>query len=401
MCAAVLRSGRTIAIGTVLAVALGIRALAATADDVPSGESAVVQPIDDERFSWLRRPTAWDIRWSQPITAVAPAVVSGLVAWNRDGGVHAVRLADGRPAWRPVPPRDTLLFPRSGAVPRPAAAHAFASPPSATSRVAAVGHLLYAVIDDGPSGPLVVCLDCSATAEGRVLWSAGVPAECAGLEGPPVVDQERCAIVARGSTERGPLEVVAHDPRDGVVLWRRALRTARTSPVRDSLDAVRARPATSASVTELVVAADSKGGVWALDRSGRLAWHMALDEPLRIVGPAGAGVIVEFNADTKPGTLAALSGRDGRLVATGGGGATACGPAVMAGGVILQPLRDPSDDRLSIVSIDPATLRPIGEPLRIAPAAAGPADGLVYLAAAPWTLVVAAPRLLTCLGAAP
>jgi hypothetical protein len=93
-------------------------------------------------------------------------------------------------------------------------------------------------------------------------------------------------------------------------------------------------------------------------------------------------------------------------MAAGGVGTTACGPAVMSGDAILQPARDPAEGRLAIASIDSATLQPVGNPARVEPslgttAADGDPDDLVHLAAGPRTLVVAGPRLLSCVGASP
>lgn len=403
MIPAVPQSRRIIAVGTFLVVIQGISCLFLRADDdLPDEKAAVFRPIDDERFAWVRRPDEWETRWSRPIAVVSPVVVAGLVAWNHAGRVHAVRVADGRPAWRSVPPHDTLFFPRDSATPRGPGALSSSSSGARSSQVAAVGHLLYAVIDAEPMGPMIVCLDCSDAAEGRVAWAAGLPAGCAGFDGPLIADQGVCAVVVRTATGRGMPEVVAHDARDGVVLWRRPLgATLGRDGVDRALDMRTARPAAG-----LVVVADQAGGVWAFDRSGRLAWHAAMGEPVRIVGQTGPSVVVEFGSGPKGGSLAALSTVDGRPMAAGGVGTTACGPAVMSGDAILQPARDPAEGRLAIASIEPATLQRVGDPSRVEPSlgttvADGDPDDLVHLAAGPRTLVVAGPRLLSCVGASP
>lgn len=403
MIPAVPQSRRIIAVGTFLVLIQGISCLSLrAADDLPDETAAVFRPIDDERFAWVRRPDEWEARWSRPIAVVSPVVVAGLVAWNHAGRVHAVRVADGRPAWRSVPPHDTLFFPRASATPRGPGALSSSSSGARPSQVAAVGHLLYAVIDAEPMDPMIVCLDCSDAAEGRVAWAAGLPAGCAGFDGPLMADQGVCAVVVRAATGRGMPEVVAHDARDGVVLWRRPLgATLGRDGVDRAPDMRTARPAAG-----LVVVADQAGGVWAFDRSGRHAWHAAMGEPVRIVGQAGPSVIIEFGSGPKEGSLAALSAVDGRPMAAGGVGTTACGPAVMSGDAILQPAGDPTAGRLSIASIDPATLQRVGDPSPVdswlgTTAADGAADDLVHVAVAPRILVVAGPRLLSCVGASP
>ncbi len=425
--------------------------------------AAAEQAVHD-RLAWLRRPAAWQLHWSRPISASPPAVAAGLVVWLEAGAVHGVRAADGLPAWRRVPAGDTLLFPRSLLFPERAGRSVIRGPASVTP----FGHLVYAVIEAGPLGSLVICLDCSDTAEGRLLWSAPPPAGCVGFDGPPAVDHEVCAIVARAAGDRGSLELVVHDARDGLVLWRRPLATGMA---RDGSDHARGRRQATLVNDEIVIA-DHAGSVWGFDRSGRSAWRyeydlparggerpsddaasghqgwllpaepvvvaphglviaahdrggvMMLDtpvqpprlrweatvgEPLRIVGVADGRVVVERDAGLGQAALVCHAAADGRIVASGSGDSVATGPAVMAGGVILRPIIDTiaEQSRLAIAAIDATTLQPCGPPCQISAAADGSeaADvarsSAVLLTISPAAVVVASAKQLLSLGPPP
>ena len=418
MLSAAPRFRTTVASGSV-AVAL----LVGGATKLAAAEQAV-----QDRLAWLRRPAAWQLRWTRPIVASPPAVAAGLVAWLDAGAVHGVRAEDGLPAWRRVPPQDTLLFPRS-TVSRLGAGRPVQL---GLSTVTTCGHLVYAVIEAGGLGPLVVCLDCSDTAEGRLLWSTPPPTGCVGFDGPPAADHEVCVIVTRGAGDRGPLELVVHDARDGVVIWRRPLATGMA---RDGVDHARGRRQATLVDGQIVIA-DHAGSIWAFDRSGRsawryeydlpargvkrpsgdavsgdvgwllpaepvvaaphglviaaqdrggvlaldaaagpprLRWEVAVGERLRIVGVADGRVVLERGADAGQATLVSHDAADGRVVASGTAGPLAVGLAVMAGGVILQPVADNGAEqpRLAIAAIDAATLQRCGPPCQISSAVAG------------------------------
>lgn len=421
--------------------------------------AAADQTVHD-RLEWLRRPAAWQLHWSQPIGASPPEVVAGLVAWLDAGAVHGVRLMDGLPAWRRVPSPDTLFFPRS------MGPHQATGKPGkpGVSTITAFGHLLYAVIEAGPMGSLVVCLDCSDTAEGRLLWSAPPPAGCVGFDGPPAVDHEVCALVARGGGDRGSLELVVHDARDGVVRWRRPLATG---VARDGGDHGRGRRQATL-VDGHVVIADHAGSVWAFDRGGRsvwrytydlpprdrkphadagasdgagwpllaepavaapnglvitardrgsvmlidtmarparLRWEAAAGEQLRIVGVTDGRVVVEHDADAGQAALVCHDAADGRIMVSGSAGSMAAGPAVLAGGVILQPIVEAAagQPQLAIAAVAVETLHPSGPPCQISSAADGEvaADAArsraVFLTVSPSAVVVAGAKQLLSL----
>ncbi len=425
--------------------------------------TAAEQGVQD-RLAWLRRPAAWQLHWSRPISASPPTVAAGLVVWLEAGGVHGVRAGDGLPAWRRVPAGDTLLFPRSLLFPARAGRSVIRGPASVTT----LGHLVYAVIEAGPLGPLVICLDCSDTAEGRLLWSAPPPAGCVGFDGPPAVDHDVCAIVGRAAGDRGSLELVVHDARDGVVLWRRPLATGLA---RDGSDHARGRRQATLVDGQIVIA-DHAGSVWSFDRRGRpawryeydlparggerraddaasgdegwllpaepvvaaphglvitphdrggmmmldtpvqpprLRWEAAVGEPLRIVGVTDGRVVVERDAGIAQAALVCHAAADGRIVASGSADSVAAGPAVMAGGVILQPIVESvaEQSRLAIAAIDAATLQPCDPPCQISAAAEGSeaTDGAhssaLLLTISPAAVVVASAKQLLSLGPPP
>jgi outer membrane protein assembly factor BamB len=432
---------------------------AAGGDGAESAQLAAVEAVLQTRLAWLKQPDTWQLRWSRPLVAQASVPAAGLVAWLDAGAVHGVRVADGLPAWRRVPAGDTLLFPRS-ALPLDRVLRSGAISPAAIN---SVGHLLYAVIDAGRLGPLLVCLDCSDTAEGRLLWSASPPVNCVAFDGPPVADDRLCVVVVRGSDDRSPLEVVAHDARDGLVVWRRPLATAFA---RDGIDHARGRR--QATFAEgLVVMADHAGSVWAIDRDGRPAWRhayelspdagerlpavdcwptvaapvvaareglavaardrgglMMLDpvpqppqlrwetagsDCLRIVGVADAGVVVEDHTAARVGDIAVYDSITGRITAGREAATNGRGPAVMAGGVILQPGAEDvaGRQRLAITAIDAASLQPLGKSYSFSPADSGPETvdapqpQVISLAVTPTAMIVASSSQLVSLGPAP
>lgn len=461
MLLAALRFRTTVAGGSMIVALLAVgEPVLAVSGDVPrSAERASREAASRPRLAWLGQPEAWQLNWSRPLVAQASVPAAGLVAWLDAGAVHGVRAADGLPAWRRVPAGDTLLFPRS-ALPRDGGLRPGAISPATIS---SVGHLLYAVIDAGRLGPLLVCLDCSDTAEGRLLWSAAPPADCVAFDGPPVADDRLCVVVVRGSGDRSPLEVVAHDAHDGVVVWRRPLATA---SAHDGIDHARGRR--QATFAEgLVVVADHAGSVWAVDRDGRPAWRhayeispdagerlpaedywptvavpvvatreglvvaardrgglMVLDpvpqpprlrwetatgECLRIVGVADAGVVIEDRTAARVGDIIAYDSVTGRMAAMRQAATNVRGPAVMAGGVILQPVAEDfaGRQRLAITAVATTTLQPLGKPYSFSPADSGaakvdaPERQAVSLTVTPSAVIVASSSQLVSLGPAP
>jgi outer membrane protein assembly factor BamB len=422
-------------------------------------DAAAVENAVHKRLEWLQRPEAWQLRWSQPIQGTAPAVAAGIVAWIDAGAVRGVRAVDGLPAWRSVPPGDTLLFPRSVLQRREAAR--LVDP--GLSGISVVGHLLYGVIDAGRLGPLMICLDCSDTAEGRLLWSASPPPGLVGFDGPPVADDRLCVVVVRGSDGRSPLEIVAHDARDGVIIWRRPLSTG---VARDGINHAPGRRQASL-VEDLVVVADHAGSVWAFDRDGQpmwryeyeviprgddrlhdgdgwpaaaepvvasarcimvaaqdrggvialdpaarsaqLRWEAAVGECVRIIGVANDRVVIEQGGVGREGPLVTRDVVSGHAVASSLAEPLPAGPAVLAGGVILQPVveKQGGRQRPAIVALDPSSLRALGPPFPLPEPGSGaqlvePAGAhAVYLAAMPAAIVVATSSQLFSIGPSP
>lgn len=454
------RSRRTGAIGFVVLAGLvsGWPSVPAADDGLLHKDVAAVENVVHKRLAWLQRPEAWQLRWSQPIQGTAPAVAAGIVAWIDAGAVRGVRAIDGLPAWRSVPPGDTLLFPRS-VLPRRRDARPDQGPPG----ISVVGHLLYGVIDAGRLGPLVICLDCSDTAEGRLLWSAPPPPGFVGFDGPPVADDRLCIVVVRGSEGRSPLEIVAHDARDGVVMWRRPLSSG---VARDGVNHASGRRQ-AAMVDGLVVVADHAGSVWAFDRDGhptwryeygvipggddrphdgdgwpaaaepvvasarcimvaaqdrggvialdpaarsvQLRWEAAVGECVRIIGVADDRLVIEHGGVGREGPLVTREVVSGQVVASSLAEPLPAGPAVLAGGVILQPVMEKQivGQQPAIAALDPSSLRALGPPFPLPEPGSGaqlvePAGAhAVYLAAMPAAIVVATSSQLFSIGPSP
>lgn len=453
---AALPSRRTVVTAPCLVIwAMGAVGLAGDSRERPAERSPGI--VARESLDWLRRPEAWRVRWSRPVTAGPVVGVASIIAWIDDAAVHGVRAVDGLPPWRSQPSGVTRLFPRRAAGwPRetPIAVRS-------SSTLAVAGHLLYAVIDSADDGPMLVCLDCSSAAEGRLLWSSPPPAGLSLFDGPPIADDELCLIVARGADGRGMLELVAYDALDGSIVWRRPLgmptsrdgfdhgrglrlpvlheglvivadhaggvsafhrdgrerwRFRYEAPARRAADAVRPSPSIATSIVMadgmIVAAPEDRGGVVAIasDPDGpRLLWDTPPGDRVRIVGAIPERIIVESRPMAGKDGLALLATDDGRPCGTGGAAAPACGPAVMAGSVILQPTCDHAGRRRSIALIDPATLSPMGPPFPL-PSRDGDGDDAatssaishhLWLAASRSCLMVAGDRTMICIGAAP
>lgn len=444
---------------TVTLLVVGWPLLAAEGDAPWQAPWAALDDASRARRAWLRQPEAWHLHWSRPLAAGVTVPAAGLLAWLDNRAVHGIRAVDGSPAWRRVPAGDTLLFPRS-ALRRDTGDRRTAPVPAA---ICSVGHLLYAMIDAGPLGPLMVCLDCSDTAEGRLLWSASPPAGFAGFDGPPAADDRLCVVVVRRDDVRGSLEIVAHDARDGVVMWRRPLSTG---VARDGIDHACGRRQ-ALLVEGFVVLADHAGSVWAFDREGRPAWRyeyaaasragdrprdgngwlalaepvvvgpdclllaaqdrggvMALDpaarsaqlrweaavgERMRIVGTADEWVVGECVDAGREGGLVTRDVASGHAVASSLEEPSSAGPAVFAAGVVLQPVsaEQVAGQPCAIAVIDPSSLQVLGPPFPI-PGTEGGVNAVegarprpVYLATMPGALVVATANQLSSIGPAP
>lgn len=228
---------------------------------------------------------------------VGPPVVSGeLMLWNTGSAVHAVRLADGMPAWPTgAAGSDTRLFPRgSGAAP----AGLPGGPVPATAALRTAGGRAYAVLDREPGGSLV-CLDLSPAAEGRLVWlvdvgemvlaGLGLPMERFVCDGPPLVDHELCCVVLRpaaGRAElvRSELVLAAFAAADGRLEWTRRCGTALAA---DGVDHGRGRRA-PVFVEDRIVLATHAGVVVSFDRAGRQAWRTETPRSSRPTGAIGA-----------------------------------------------------------------------------------------------------------------
>ena len=453
----------TVASGAVVIALLMVSqpVMSASGDAPWQAERAAVEEVSRARLAWLRQPETWRLHWSRPLTVTVPAVAAGLIAWLDDGALHGVRAGDGLPAWRTVPSGDTLIFPRTAMPLRGRGRPVDLVPASSAS----CGHLIYGVINAGPLGPQLACLDCSDTAEGRLLWSMSPPGELVGFDGPPAADDHLCVIVGRGGGDRGVLEIIVHDARDGVVVWRRSLSTAVAG---DGMDPARGRRQ-AALAGGLVIVADHAGSVWAFDRDGRPAWrytyevpfargndrrtdrgtgwpHLAAPvvpgpegfvvapqdrggvlalagaahvaqclwetadgEPLRIVGVADGCAVVEKQGEGKQGRLIVLDAVSGRVVASTPTETMPAGQAVMAGGVVLQPVvqEGAATRQVALAALASATLRRFGSPfpLSVPPAVAamvGPTEPhAVHLRATPTAVIVAAANQLLSIGPLP
>jgi len=266
--------------------------------------------------------------------AVMPVACGPLVLWNAGRSIHAVRIEDGRHPWLTAP-KTSLVFPRGSRFPR--ADQSNALPPLA---VAVVRHRAVAILDgltepDGLTGPdaagersLLVCLDMSAAAEGRLIWQAVPPTvldERGKLretlfDGPPAADGELVCCVVRSRMPADWLAVVAFDIRDGRPLWSRPLGFAIDG---DGIDHAR-RSRVACLAEDRVVVATHAGMAAAFDRDGGPAWRTELPTagkrhpashapgpPTGLVAHAGDRIVV-VPAD-RPGVLA-LDVQSGRVV---------------------------------------------------------------------------------------
>jgi outer membrane protein assembly factor BamB len=330
------------------------RLVAAKSQELDALERALEQStaVRERQAAAAWTATDWPVSWrvaAGPATcgvAAGPpplSIANGLVVWNTGRSVHAVALADGRPRWPAADERDTCIFPRGVGGP----ASACTLPPTAA---ASAGGKAYAVIDQGRDGHLLVCLDLSDSAEGRLAWSATAadaarlaPRGATAFDGPPVVDHELCCVVIRADDARGGLALAVFDSRDGGLRWVRGLGTAVAA---DGSDRARGRRQPCLAEDRIVVDTHT-GAVHAFDRDGTVAWttagdaaaagdatcvsppHLVRDRLLLAAGdgtgivavdPRGGTRIWEWRAEDEPvtGVLGAISG--GLVLTTRAGG---------------------------------------------------------------------------------
>jgi outer membrane protein assembly factor BamB len=287
-------------------------------------------------------PTAgarhWHTRWQAPLDtdAATPSIAGRLVVWNTGRAIHAVRLADGLHPWRDAPTAaDSLVFPR-GSQARGRAEHQPRrdSPPPSVCCVAARA---FAVIEgafaaDGtpdhmPTDSLLVCLDLSPAAEGRLAWASQPPTivlddgepRASTFDGPVAADHELACVVVRSLAPSDWLSLAALDPRDGRTIWSRPLGPATGS---DGIDHARgARQACLAD--DRIVVATHAGTVAAFTRDGQTAWQTAVaadDDAASPTGTAPAAAPVVFSGDRifvaprDRGGVVALDSRSGRTL---------------------------------------------------------------------------------------
>ena len=273
--------------------------------------------------------------------AIRPVVTGGLVLWNSGVAVHALGLAEGRPAWA----ADSVLFPRGVAAGWPAVRGD--RPRLSTGGICVAAGRCFATIERGgkvperpDDSPLLACLDLSDAAEGRLSWAVMPPptggdraSAGTAFDGPPAADCELCLVVVRGRDPRGLLELAAFDARDGSRRWVRPLGP---SAAADGIDHARGVRAACLAEDKIVIATHA-GTVAAFFRDGRAAWKTDTAPAARVSGggASGGGAAAEipvgsrfspavfsrgriFVAPRDRGGVVALDARDGRILwATG------------------------------------------------------------------------------------
>jgi hypothetical protein len=161
-----------------------------------------------------------------------------------------------------------------------------------------------------------------------------------------------------------------------------------------------------------MIAAQDRGGVMAIDpaaRSAHLRWEAAVGECVRIIGIADEWIVVESGDAGREGSLVTREVVSGHAVASSLEEPLPAGPAVLAGGVILQPVmgKQSGGQRPAIAALDPSSLRALGPPFPLP----GPGSGAqlvepaglhaVYLATMPAAIVVATSSQLFSIGPSP
>lgn len=266
-----------------------------------------------ERWSAALYKPRWQVQSADKVHPAPLTIAAGLVLWNSGREVHAVTIATGRPAWQPAwqptaNARDTLLFPRGVASGQtPAAQKAGQTPPGQAFTVplaalATVRNRAYAMLERN-GGSLLVCLDLSAGAEGRLAWVAEAQglAEAEGLEpfagrassaatlifdGQPTADHELCLIVARRDTPQSELLLAAFDARDGSLQW---LRPVGSALARDGVNYARGHRQAGFAEDRILLATHA-GSIQAFDRDGTPAWRTEVPSAADDPGPASAAI---------------------------------------------------------------------------------------------------------------
>jgi len=286
----------------------------------------------------------WHTRWQAPLdTDVAAPITTGigggLVVWNTGRAIHAVRLADGLHPWRDAPtPADSLVFPRGSQARTRSENHArrdrSAGPAPSVSCVAAraIAVIEGTMATDGKadrtgSDALLVCLDLSPAAEGRLAWASPPPPiildddepRSSSFDGPAVADHEVACMVVRSLAPSDWLSLAVFDPRDGRLIWSRPLGPAVGA---DGVD--HARGARQACLAEdRIVVATHAGTVAAFSRDGQVAWqtNVAMDGGVAkpaAAAPAAAPPVFAggriFVAPRDRGGVVALDPQSGRIL---------------------------------------------------------------------------------------
>jgi len=245
-----------------------------------------------ERWSATLYEPRWHVHSADAVRPAPLTIAAGLVLWNSGREIHAVTIAAGRPAWQslgqpPANARDTLLFPR-GAAPAqtaPAQTAAAQTVPVPSAVVVTAGKRAYAMLQRR-GGSVLVCLDLSAGAEGRLAWvaeaagltetegrepSAGRVSSAATLvfDGEPTADHELCLVVTRRDTPQGDLSLAAFDARDGSLRW---LRPVGSALARDGVDHARGHRQAGFAEDRILLATHA-GSIHAFDRDGTPAWR--------------------------------------------------------------------------------------------------------------------------------
>ena len=319
----------------------------------------------------LQTQLPWSLRWSLPVgangqanrdqsqhggqqfesvafaatRAIVPVCESGFVLWNCCAAVHAVGVTDGRPPWRAAPQAiDSVLFPRGSAAlcngrsDRMNLASASAICVDSARAFATLVHFeLPARPAPLPPAPaLLVCLDLSTAAEGRLLWMAKsppIPANAAAgfvetaFDGPPAADRSMCVVAVRALTPRAGLALAAFDARDGRLLW---VKPTGQSSAAGSGDTACAQAPCFAE--DRIIVASPAGSIRAFNRDGRPAWStdtntVATGSELETVGhkknlltavPAAAPTLFSrgriFVAAQDNRSILALDARSGRVL---------------------------------------------------------------------------------------
>ena len=247
-------------------------------------------------------------------------VAGGLVIWTTDRGIHAIDLATGGQPWLAADPtgRDTTLFPRGVAARGPPAA----APPQPVSAPPVCAGRCYATLVADGNRRLLVCLDLSAAAEGRLAWVVdaatlrtsapeGVGAALR-FDGQPTVDHDLCLVVMQSDSPRLGLLLAAFDTRDGSLRW---LRPAGPAITPGGLDLARGRRQACLAEDRIVLATHA-GSVRAFDRAGNAVWTTDVPAAAAATDDLRPAIFARDRlllASSDPPGVVALEPRQGRI----------------------------------------------------------------------------------------